>query len=96
MTPATTNSLDSNVYLTSLATTDNTSPVQQTLRQCWKLNISALMYVVIAVTLLSVLVGILVGVFTHNASLGIATTSGFAAILSSIAGILLLRFRRRQ
>jgi hypothetical protein len=93
---AMTDPLASNICLTLLADTDGASPVQQALRRCWKLNTSVLLYMVIAVTLLSVLVGILVGVFTHNASLGIATTSGFAAILSSIAGILLLRFRRRQ
>jgi predicted lysophospholipase L1 biosynthesis ABC-type transport system permease subunit len=94
MLPATLNPFKSHVSLTPLAEVDDTSPVQQALRRYWKLNTSALMYIVIAVTLLSVLVGVLVGVFAHNASLGIAATSGFAAILSSIAGILVLRFRR--
>jgi membrane-anchored glycerophosphoryl diester phosphodiesterase (GDPDase) len=96
MLPAIKNPLNNNVYFTLPAETDGTSPVQQALRRCWKLNTSALMYIVIAVTLLSVLVGVLVGVFAHNASLGIAATSGFAAILSSIAGVLVLRFRRCQ
>jgi hypothetical protein len=95
-TLAMTDPLASNICLTLLADTGGASPVQQALRRCWKLNNSVLLRMVIAVTLSSVLVGILVGVFTHSASLGIATTSGFAAILSSIAGILLLRFRRRQ
>jgi hypothetical protein len=96
MTPAMTNSRDNNVRLTLSARTDGASSLQQALRRCWTLNISALIYTVIAITLFSVLIGILVGVFAHNASLGIATTSGFAAILSSIAGILLLRLRRHQ
>ncbi len=65
-------------------------------RRCCILNNFALVCIIILITLLSILVGVLVGVFAHSASLGIAATSAFAAILSSIAGALLLRSHRHD
>lgn len=96
MLPATTNLVKNPICFNPPIQGPGISPVQQAPRRYWTLSTLALMYIVIVVTILSILVGVLVGVFAHNASLGIAATSGFAAILSSIAGILVLRFRRRQ
>lgn len=72
------------------------STTHYTSRRCWILNTPVLVCIIILITLLSIVVGVLVGVFTHNASLGIAATSAFAAVLSSIAGTLLLRSRRHD
>ncbi|KAF7503716.1 hypothetical protein GJ744_003341 [Endocarpon pusillum] len=67
-----------------------------TSRRRWVLSTPVLVCIIILVTLLSIVVGVLVGVFTRNASLGIAATSAIAAILSSIAGTLILRSRRHD
>jgi len=66
---------------------------QWALMLIWKHGRSAIVAMVAVVTLLSVLAGVLVGVLNHDASLGIAVSSGLAAVLSCLEVLVVWQFR---
>lgn len=66
---------------------------QWALMLMWESDKTATVRMVAAVTLLSVLVGVLVGVLGHDASLGIAVSSGIAAVLSCLEMLVVWHYR---
>ena len=69
------------------------STPQKALLLGWERDTKAVAYMIGVVTLLSVLAGVLVGVLVHNASLGIAASSGLAAVLSCVEVLVIWQFR---
>jgi hypothetical protein len=59
----------------------------------WERDRTAVARMIGVVTLLSVLAGILVGVLLHDASLGIAASSGLAAVLSCVEILVIWQLR---
>lgn len=66
---------------------------QRALMLDWEYDKGSFICMGVVVTLLSVIAGIIVGVLGHNASLGIAVSSGMAAVLSCLEGLVLWQFR---
>jgi len=69
------------------------STPQKALLLGWERDTKAVAHMIGVVTLLSVLVGVLVGVLVHDASLGIAASSGLAAVLSCVEVLVIWQFR---
>ena len=69
------------------------STPQRALLLGWERDTKAVAYMVGVVTLFSVLTGVLVGVLVHDASLGIAASSGLAAFLSCVEVLVIWQFR---
>jgi hypothetical protein len=66
---------------------------QKALLLGWERDRTAVARMIGVVTLLSILAGILVGVLLHDASLGIAASSGLAAVLSCVEIFFFWQFR---
>jgi hypothetical protein len=69
------------------------SAPQKALLLGWERDTKAVAHMIGVVTLLSVLTGVLVGVLVHDASLGIAASSGLAAFLSCAEVLVVWQFR---
>lgn len=69
------------------------STLQKALLLGWERDTTAVAYMIGVVALLSVLTGVLVGVLVHDASLGIAASSGLAAVLSCVEVLVIWQFR---
>lgn len=69
------------------------SASQRALVVGWETDRAALVCMIGFVTLLSVLAGVLTGFLVHDASLGIAVSSGLAAVLSCVEVLLVWQFR---
>lgn len=69
------------------------SAPQKALLLGWERDTTAVAHMIGVVTLLSVLAGVLVGVLVHDASLGIAASSGLAAVLSCVEVLVIWQFR---
>jgi hypothetical protein len=69
------------------------STPQKALLLGWERDTTAVARMIGVVTLLSVLTGVLVGVLVHDASMGIAASSGLAAVLSCVEGLVIWQFR---
>jgi hypothetical protein len=69
------------------------STPQKALLLGWEKDTKAVAHMIGIVTLLSVLAGVLVGVLVHNASLGIAASSGLAAVLSCVEVLVIWQLR---
>ena len=66
---------------------------QKALLLGWERDTTAMAHMIGVVALLSVLVGVLVGVLVHDASLGIAASSGLAALLFCVEVLVIWQFR---
>jgi hypothetical protein len=66
---------------------------QRALLLDWEYDKGSVIVMGLVVTLLSVMAGVVVGVIGHNASLGIAVSSGIAAVLSCLEVLVVWQFR---
>jgi hypothetical protein len=66
---------------------------QRALMLDWEYDKGSVIFMGVVVTLLSVIAGVVVGVLNHDASLGIAVSSGMAAVLSCLEVLVLWQFR---
>jgi hypothetical protein len=57
----------------------------------WKTTKNYLIWLILVLCLLSLAAGIFVGMLCHNAGLGVAVTSGVAAVLSAFEVLMLLQ-----
>lgn len=69
------------------------SKPQKALLLGWERDTTAVAHMIGVVALLSVLAGVIVGVLLHNASLGIAASSGLATILSCVEVLVIWQLR---
>ena len=69
------------------------STPQKALLLGWERDTTVVAHMIGVVVLLSVLAGVLVGVLLHDASLGIAASSGLAAFLSCVEVLVIWQFR---
>lgn len=82
-----------NQHLVRIDPTSEPSTQQKALLLGWERDMRALARMIGVVALLSVLAGVLVGVLVHDASLGIAASSGLAAVLSCLQVLAIWQFR---